>query len=165
MNRSNKINTKQINLLQVLPHLNSGGMVSGAIEIANFLKSKGGKSIVASSGGYREIEIKKNDCISINLPLDRKNPFSIYKNKKKIINIIKKYNINIVHARSRAPAWSAYLASKESDTAFITTFHGTYGTENFIKKKYNSVMLKGDYVIAISNFIREHIEKEYKKKK
>ena len=164
MNSSNKINTKQINLLQVLPHLNSGGMVSGAIEIANFLKSKGGKSIIASSGGYREIEIKKNDCISIHLPLDKKNPFSIYKNKKKIINIIRKHNINIVHARSRAPAWSAYLASKESDTAFITTFHGTYGTENFIKKKYNSVMLKGDYVIAISNFIKEHIEKEYKKK-
>ena len=163
MNSLNKINTKQISLLQVLPHLNSGGMVSGAIEIANFLKKIGGKSIIVSSGGYREIEILKNNCISIHLPMDTKNPISMYRNKKKLINIIKKYNINIIHARSRAPAWSAYLAAKDCNVAFITTFHGTYGTENFLKKKYNSVMLKGDYVIAISKFIQEHIKIEYKK--
>ena len=163
MNSLNKINTKQISLLQVLPHLNSGGMVSGAIEIANFIKKNGGKSIIVSSGGNRENEILKNNCISIHLPMGTKNPISMYRNKKKLINIIKKYNINIIHARSRAPAWSAYLAAKDCDVAFITTFHGTYGTENFLKKKYNSVMLKGDYVIAISNFIQEHIKKEYKK--
>ena len=68
-----------------------------------------------------------------------------------------------MHARSRAPAWSSYWAAKFTNTPFITTFHGTYGTENIIKKKYNSVMLKGDYVIAISKFIKSHIEKEYNK--
>ena len=163
MSYINKINTKQISLLQVLPHLNSGGLVSGAIEISNFLKQTGGNSIIVSSGGYRENEALRNNAILINLPLETKNPFLIYKNKAKIIEIIRKYNINIVHARSRAPAWSSYWAAKFTNTPFITTFHGTYGTENIIKKKYNSVMLKGDYVIAISKFIKSHIEKEYNK--
>ena len=135
MNSFNKINTKQICLLQVLPHLNSGGLVSGAIEIANFVKAKGGKSILVSSGGFRETELLKNNCISIHLPLDTKNPLTIYNNKKRLINIIEKYRVNIVHARSRAPAWSAYLATKKLNVSFITTFHGTYGLENFFKKK------------------------------
>jgi glycosyltransferase involved in cell wall biosynthesis len=163
MSNLNKINTKQICLLQVLPHLNSGGMVSGAVEISNFLKNKGGKSIIVSSGGYREQELLKNDASIIHLPVETKNPFLIYLNKNRLKKIILKYNVNLVHARSRAPAWSAYLAAKETNTSFITTFHGTYGTESLIKKKYNSVMLKGDYTIAISKFIKKHIEKEYKK--
>ena len=165
MNSFNKINTKQICLLQVLPHLNSGGLVSGAIEIANFVKAKGGKSILVSSGGFRENEVLKNNCISIHLPLDTKNPLTVYKNIKRLINIIEKYRVNIVHARSRAPAWSAYLATKKLNISFITTFHGTYGLENFLKKKYNEIMLKGRYVIAISKFIKEHIRIEYKKTK
>jgi len=163
VNSFNKINTKQICLLQVLPHLNSGGLVSGAIEIANFVKAKGGKSILVSSGGFREIEVLKNNCISIHLPLDTKNPLTIYKNKKRLIKIIEKYRVNIVHARSRAPAWSAYLATKKLNVSFITTFHGTYGLENFLKRKYNEIMIKGRYVIAISKFIKEHIRSEYKK--
>jgi len=105
----------------------------------------------------------RNGGIFIDLPVDTKNPFSIYKNKKRLIKLIKKYNVNIIHARSRAPAWSAYWASKVSEIPFITTFHGTYGTENLFKKKYNSVMVKGDYVIAISKFIKMHIKKEYNK--
>ena len=163
VNTLNKINTKQISLLQVLPHFNSGGMVSGAIEIANFLKKAGGKSVLVSSGGYRENEVLKHNCISIHLPMETKNPISIYRNKKKLIEIIKEHNINIIHARSRAPAWSAYLAAKNLNKLFVTTFHGTYGTESLLKKRYNAVMLKGDSVIAISEFIKEHIKKEYKK--
>ena len=163
MSYINKINTKEIRLLQVLPHLNSGGMVSGAVEVSNYLKKKGGNSIIVSSGGYREQEVLRNNASLIHLPVETKNPCLIYLNKNRLIKIIKQYNINIVHARSRAPAWSSYWASKSTKTPFITTFHGTYGTENFIKKKYNSVMLKGDYVIAISKFIKWHIEKEYKK--
>ena len=159
----NKINTKQICLLQVLPHLNSGGMISGAIEISNFLQKNGGTSIIVSSGGFRRNEVLRNNASLIHLPVETKNPFYIYKNKIQLIKIIKKFNVNIIHARSRAPAWSSYWASKFTKTPFITTFHGTYGTENLLKKKYNSVMLKGDYVIAISKFIKAHIEKEYSK--
>ena len=131
MSYINKINTKQICLLQVLPHLNSGGMVSGAIEISNYLKKKGGNSIIVSSGGYREKEVLRNNAILIHLPVETKNPFLFIKIKIDLIKIIKKYNVNIVHARSRAPAWSSYWASKSTKTPFITTFHGTYGTENF----------------------------------
>ena len=141
MSYINKINTKEIRLLQVLPHLNSGGMVSGAVEVSNYLKKKGGNSIIVSSGGYREQEVLRNNASLIHLPVETKNPYLIYLNKNRLIKIIKQYNINIVHARSRAPAWSSYWASKSTKTPFITTFHGTYGTENFIKKKYNSGML------------------------
>ena len=156
----NKINTKQLRLLQVLPHLNSGGMVSGAIEISNFLKKNGATSIIVSSGGYRENEVLRNNANLIYLPVETKNPFFIYRNKNSLIKVIKKFNVNVIHARSRAPAWSSYWASKFTNTPFITTFHGTYGTESLLKKKYNSVMLKGDIVIAISRFIKDHIHKK-----
>ena len=87
MSNLNKINTKQICLLQVLPHLNSGGMVSGAVEISNFLKNKGGKSNIVSSGGYREQELLKNDASIIHLPVETKNPFLIYLNKNRLKKI------------------------------------------------------------------------------
>ena len=158
-----KFNTKDIRLLQVLPHLGSGGLVSGAIEIASYLKSKGGISLVLSSGGYREKDLNRTNCCLEFLPVDSKNPFIIIKNINKIVDIAKKYRINIIHARSRAPAWSAYLASKKLKIPFITTFHGTYGVENYLKKEYNKVMIKGEATIAISNFIKNHIKQEYKR--
>ena len=161
----NKFNTKGIRLLQVLPHLGSGGLVSGAIEIANYVQSKGGLCVVLSSGGYREKDLRRTKCQLEFLPVDSKNPITILKNKKKILEIVNKYKINIIHARSRAPAWSCYLASKKINIAFVTTFHGTYGLENFFKKKYNSVMLKSDAVIAISEFIKQHINQKYNRHK
>ncbi len=156
-----KINTKQIAVMQVLPHLNSGGLVSGAVEIAKELAISNFKSLVVSSGGYKENEILRNNSILEKLPVDSKNLFTILRNKKKLIDLALKYNINLIHARSRAPAWSAYWAAKELNLPFVTTFHGTYGIENFFKKKYNSIMLKGNAVIAISKFIKQHIKDEY----
>ena len=134
MSNLNKMNTKQISLLQVLPHLNSGGMVSGAIEVSNFLKKKGGNSIIVSSGGYREKEVLRNDGIFIHLPVDTKNPFFIYKNKKRLIKIIKKYNVNIIHARSRAPAWSAYWASKVVKYLLLQHSMGHMEQKTYLKK-------------------------------
>ena len=156
-----KINTKQIAVMQVLPHLNSGGLVSGAVEVAKELVNSGFKSIVVSSGGYKENEILRNSSILEVLPVHSKNIFTIFNNKKKLIDLAIKYNIHLIHARSRAPAWSAYFAAKELNLPFVTTFHGTYGTENFFKKKYNSIMLKGHAIIAISKFIKQHIQGEY----
>ena len=156
-----KINTKQISVMQVLPHLNSGGLVSGAVEIAKELVNSNYKSLVVSSGGYKENEILRNKSILEKLPLHSKNIFTILRNKKRLIDLALKHNINLIHARSRAPAWSAYLAAKELNLPFVTTFHGTYGTENLFKKKYNSIMLKGHAVIAISKFIKQHIKDEY----
>ena len=156
-----KKNTKQINVMQVLPHLNSGGLVSGAVEVAKELVNSNFKSLVVSSGGYKENEILRNKSILEKLPVHSKNIFTILNNKKKLIDLAIKYNINLIHARSRAPAWSAYFAAQELNLPFVTTFHGTYGTENFFKKKYNSIMLKGNAIIAISEFIKQHIHDEY----
>ena len=156
-----KINTKQIAVMQVLPHLNSGGLVSGAVEVAKELVNSKFKSLVVSSGGYKENEILRNNSILEKLPVHSKNIFTIISNKKKLIDLAIKHNVNVIHARSRAPAWSAYFAAKELNLPFVTTFHGTYGTENFLKKKYNSIMLKGHVTIAISKFIKQHIHGEY----
>ena len=156
-----KINTKQKAVMQVLPHLNSGGLVSGAVEVAKELVNSNIKSLVVSSGGYKENEILRNNSILEKLPVHSKNIFTILNNKKKLIDLAIKYNIHLIHARSRAPAWSAYFAAKELNLPFVTTFHGTYGTEKFFKKKYNSIMLKGNAIIAISKFIKQHIQGEY----
>ena len=86
-------------------------------------------------------------------------------NKKRIVDLAVKHNISLIHVRSRAPAWSAYWAAKELNLPFVTTFHGTYGTNGLFKKKYNSIMLKGDAIIAISKFIKKHIEDEYNLKR
>jgi glycosyltransferase involved in cell wall biosynthesis len=161
----NKKNTKKISVLQVLPHLDSGGLVSGAVEVSAALKKNNFTSVIASSGGYKENEILRHKTILEKVPVDSKNIFKVIANKKRIIKLVRKHNINIIHARSRAPAWSSYWAAKELGIPLVTTFHGTYSTENFLKKKYNSIMLKGEAVIAISKFIKNHIETEYKYKK
>ncbi len=158
----NKNIKNKISVLQVLPHLNSGGLVSGAVEIATALKKQKLNSIVVSSGGYKENELMRANVTIEKIPADSKNIFTLIENKKRLIKLIKKYNVNIIHARSRAPAWSSYWAAKELNLPFVTTFHGTYGLENLLKKKYNSIMLKSNAVIAISNFIKSHIEEEYK---
>ena len=154
-------NNKKYSILQVLPHLNSGGLVSGAIEVSSSLVKNNFKSYVVSEGGRREREIERDGGILINLNVGSKNPITIYKNIFKLKKIIKEFNINIIHARSRAPAWSAYYAARKMAIPFVTTFHGTYGINNNIKKKYNNIMLRSDKVIAISNFIKSHIVKNY----
>jgi len=155
------LDIKSYSVLQVLPHLNSGGLVSGAVEISEALQKAGMNSFVASEGGRREREITKVGGKVINFSLGSKNPLIIFLNIYKLSKIIKKYKINIIHARSRAPAWSAYFAAKKMGIPFVTTFHGTYSIQNKLKKKYNSIMVKGDRVIAISRFINSHILSNY----
>ena len=155
------LDIKSYSVLQVLPHLNSGGLVSGAVEISEALQKSGMNSFVASAGGRREREITKAGGKVINFSLGSKNPIIMLLNVYKLSRIIKKYKINIVHARSRAPAWSAYFAAKKMGIPFVTTFHGTYSIQNKLKKKYNSIMVKSDRVIAISRFINSHILSNY----
>lgn len=153
---------KNYSVLQVLPHLNSGGLVSGAIEVSEALQKSGMRSFVASEGGRREREIIRTGGKVFNFSLGSKNPLIIFLNIYKLSRIIKKYKINIIHARSRAPAWSAYFAAKKMGIPFVATFHGTYSIQNNLKKKYNSIMVKADKVIAISSFINKHILSNYK---
>lgn len=151
-------------VLQVLPELETGGVETGTIEVATALKAAGIKNFVASQGGRMVYELEKNKIGHLTLPLKSKNIFTMLSNANKLAQYIKANNINIVHARSRAPAWSAYWAAKKAGVHFVTTFHGTYGLGPLgIKKLYNRVMTYGERVIAISNHIKNHILKNYPK--
>ena len=150
-------------VLQVLPELNQGGVELGTIEIATELQKQGIKNFVASAGGRMAYNLERIKVEHFTLPLKTKNPFKLWLNYRRLVKIIKENDINIVHARSRAPAWSAYWAAKKTKVKYLTTFHGTYGLgPNGIKKVYNKVMTYGDLVIAISNHIKQHILKNYK---
>lgn len=149
-------------VLQVLPELEMGGVEIGTTEIAEALCAHGIKNFVASKGGRLVHELDKLGVQHFTLDLKTKNPFKIRRNAKKLAEIIKENGINIVHARSRAPAWSAYWAAQEAGVHYMTTYHGTYGLGPFgLKKFYNRVMTYGERVIAISNHIRKHLIDNY----
>lgn len=148
-------------ILQVLPRLESGGVERGTIEITAAIRAAGMKPLVVSAGGPLIPHITHAGGEHITLPVDRKNPFIIRHNARKLAQIIKTREVDIIHARSRAPAWSAYYSAKRTGIPFLTTWHGIYGTEGLFKKHYNSVMLKSDLTIAVSKFVEEHVLREY----
>ncbi len=150
-------------VLQVLPEMETGGVETGTVEIAAGLTEKGIKNFVASQGGRLTYELEKLKVKHLTLPLKSKNIFTMLSNAKKLEKFIKENGINIVHARSRAPAWSAYWAAKRAGVKFVTTYHGTYGLGfGGIKKFYNRVMTYGERVIVISNHIKNHVLSNYK---
>ncbi|NRA74223.1 MAG: glycosyltransferase family 4 protein [Rickettsiales bacterium] len=152
-----------ITVLQIVPNLISGGVERGTIDIALRLQEQGFKSLVASGGGVLVNILNRHGIKHIKLPLHSKNPLVMMFNALRIAALIRSERVNIVHARSRAPAWSAFLAHKMTRCKFITTFHGNYSFKPIkpIKKFYNSIMLKGQKVIAISKFINNQISKHY----
>jgi len=152
---------KKIKVLQVIPRLGIGGAETGCYDLAHFLPEHGCKSYIATSGGGLLKFIDKKKVKVFKLPVHSKNPLLILFNAIIIFFIIIIYNINIVHARSRAPAWSCFLATKLTFRKFVTTFHGTYNFKNRLKKFYNSIMVRSDLVIAGSNFIFSHINNNY----
>lgn len=149
-------------ILQVVPALISGGVERGTLEIAKNIVRVGHNSIVISAGGPMVDSLVDSGSEHITLNVASKNPITIWKNARKVANIIRSRNISIVHARSRAPAWSCYMAAKATNVKLITTFHGIYNFKNFLKKFYNSVMTEGRSVIAVSNFVKKHIVDNYK---
>ncbi len=149
-------------VLQILPNLGSGGGVErGTVEVAEAIVETGGRAIVVSAGGAKVHELQRVKAEHIELPVNSKNPFVMYANIGRLVDLIKKEGVDVVHARSRAPAWSAWVAARKTGKPFITSFHGTYGLGSFLKRKYNSVMTKGDKVIAVSGFIAGHIRRIY----
>lgn len=152
---------KQPVILQVLPELRAGGVERGTIEMAQAIQDAGWQAVVASAGGAMVHALKQMGAKHIQLPLETKNPFKMRANAAALARVIKEHQVDIVHARSRAPAWSAYWAAQKTGARFITTFHGTYGMQNKWKKKYNAIMTKGERVIAISEFIAAHIREHY----
>ena len=152
---------KKIKVLQVIPKLDYGGAETGCYDLAHFLPEQGCKSFIVTSGGVLLKFIKKEKVKVFRLPVQSKNPILILFNAIIISLIILIYNINIVHARSRAPAWSCLIATKITSRKFVTTFHGTYNFSNRFKKFYNSVMVRSHLIIAGSNFIFYHINENY----
>tara|TARA_Y100000590_G_scaffold235405_1_gene265086 strand:+ start:4473 stop:5636 length:1164 start_codon:yes stop_codon:yes gene_type:complete len=152
---------KKIKVLQVIPKLGYGGAETGCYDLAHFLPEKGCKSFIATSGGELLKFIDKKKVKVFRLPVQSKNPILILLNAIIIFFIILIYNINIIHVRSRAPAWSCFIAAKISFRKLVSTFHGTYNFSNKLKKFYNSIMVRSDLVIAGSNFIFSHINENY----
>ncbi len=148
-------------VLQVLPALGRGGAERGAVDVAIAIAEAGGRSVVASQGGVLEKELPRSDVEHVTLPLAAKNPFVMNRNIGYLKQVIEHFGINVVHARSRAPAWSAHAAARDAGVHFVTTFHGTYNLGGSLKWHYNAIMTKGDRVIAISHFIAEHIRAHY----
>jgi glycosyltransferase involved in cell wall biosynthesis len=153
--------SSNLKVLQVIPKLGYGGAETGCYDIAHYLPENGCKSFIVTSGGELTKFINKEKVKLIKLPVQSKNPLLIILNTLALIFIIIFNNISIVHARSRAPAWSCLFATKITRRKFVTTFHGTYNFNNKIKKFYNSVMVKSNLIIAGSNFIFSHIKNNY----
>jgi glycosyltransferase involved in cell wall biosynthesis len=155
--------SSNIKVLQVIPKLGYGGAETGCYDIAHYLSENNCKSFIVTSGGELIKFIDKKKVKLIKLPVNSKNPLLILFNAFLLVGIILFYNISIVHARSRAPAWSCLLATKLTKRKFVTTFHGTYSFSGKFKKFYNSVMIRSDLIIAGSNFIFSHIKENYLK--
>jgi len=155
--------SSNIKVLQVIPKLGYGGAETGCYDIAHYLSENNCKSFIVTSGGELIKFIDKKKVKLIRLPVNTKNPLLVFLNAILLVGIILFYNISIVHARSRAPAWSCLLATKLTKRKFVTTFHGTYSFSGKFKKFYNSVMVRSDLIIAGSNFIFSHIKENYSK--
>ena len=153
--------SSNIKVLQVIPKLGYGGAETGCYDIAHYLPENNCKSFIVTSGGELTKFIDKKKVKLIKLPVHSKNPILIFLNTIILTGIILFFNITIVHARSRAPAWSCLLATKLTRRKFVTTFHGTYNFNGKLKRFYNSVMVRSDLIIAGSNFIFSHIKENY----
>lgn len=148
-------------ILQIIPVLGPGGAEQGCIDIAAELAQSGAQALVVSNGGERVKELRRIGATHIKLPVDSKNPLIMWRNVSALRQIIRRYNVNIVHARSRAPAWSAWQACKKTGTHFITTCHAPYKIESRWKRFYNTSIARGERVIAISNMIADYLRKNY----
>jgi len=148
-------------ILQVIPRLVSGGAERGTVELAEALAAAGWNAYVASAGGPLEHFVNRGGGTHLTLPLASKNPLVMRRNVAALAQVIRRLDIDIVHARSRAPAWSAWAAARATGRHFVTTFHNAYGVGSRLKHRYNSVMARGARVIAISEFVAEHAARVY----
>jgi len=152
-------------ILQVIPALHSGGAEKTAVDVALAVRKMGWNAVVASAGGRLADQLEKHGINHVTLPLESKNPYVIWRNVARLQSVIHKYGVNIVHARSRAPAWAALFAARRAKIPFVTTYHGAYGQTNRLKALYNSVMARGDVVIANSQWTAELIAERHPDRK
>lgn len=148
-------------VMQILPALRSGGVERGTVDVARALTSAGWNAIVVSAGGPMVHELNRAGVTHIEMPIGAKNPLKWRANFDRLVDLTFKHGVDILHARSRAPAWIGWRAARKRSLPFVTTFHGRYGDSNPFKKVYNSVMGRGDRVIAISHYIAAEITRRY----
>jgi glycosyltransferase involved in cell wall biosynthesis len=148
-------------VLQVVPSLGTGGAERATVDIARALTRIGWTALVASEGGRLEAELRSAGGELIRLPASRKSPGVMLANALHLERLIRARSVNLIHARSRAPAWSAALAARRTKIPFVTTYHGFYRAQNPLKQFYNSIMVRSDAVIANSQWTAEHIKKTY----
>jgi len=150
-------------ILQVLPRLQSGGVERTAVDVAAALVAAGCRAIVVSAGGQMVHELTRVGAEHIQMPVDSKSPWRIWRNISRLADLIRAESVDIVHARSRAPAWSSYFAARRTARPFVTTvaFNSVYRKVSKLKKLYNSIMSRGDLVIANSNYTAGHVRENY----
>lgn len=144
-------------ILQIIPDLAAGGAERTTIEMAEAICNAGGQALVASAGGRLENDLRNAGGELIKMPLGRKNPISLWHNARKLEQLIEQREINLLHARSRAPGWSGLIAARTANIPFITTYHGAYSGKSALKVYYNSVMARGSHVIANSQWTADHL--------
>lgn len=150
-----------MNVLQVIPELDAGGAERTTLEIAEAVVAAGGRALVASEGGRLEGELDAIGADLVRLPVKSKNPLTIWRNAGRLADLVRREGVDIIHARSRAPAWSALLAARRTGAVFVTTYHGTYNARSELKRRYNAVMARGAVTIANSAFIADHVAREH----
>jgi glycosyltransferase involved in cell wall biosynthesis len=149
-------------LLQVVPELETGGAEQTTIDVAHAVVRAGGKALVATRGGRMAARLESDGGRLTQMPVHSKNPMVMLGNAARLVDLIRKEGVSIVHARSRAPAFSALWAAKSTNTPFVATYHGVYDARSSIKRWYNAVMTRGDLVIANSDYTREHVLTEHR---
>lgn len=145
-----------------MPELETGGAEQTTIDVANAVVRAGGKALVATRGGRMAARLEADGGRLAQMPVQTKNPLVMLGNAARLVDLIRKEKVSIVHARSRAPAFSALWAAQATRTPFVATYHGVYGAKNSVKRWYNAVMTRGDLVIANSDYTRDHVLAEHK---
>jgi len=151
-----------LSVLQVIPALDAGGAERTAVDVARAVVRAGGKAWIATKGGRLAAEAQSAGATIIEGPFGSKNPLTIWRNAKLLAGVIRENAITIVHARSRAPAWSAYLAARRTGVKYVATYHGIYNAKSGLKRWYNGIMARGDAVIANSQYTADHVAAEHK---
>ncbi|HEY8130155.1 MAG TPA: glycosyltransferase family 4 protein, partial [Hyphomicrobium sp.] len=153
--------SKTLTVLQVIPRMQAGGAELGCLQIATALVKNGHRALVASEGGQLVDQVLAAGAEHMNMPLASKNPLVLAKNARQLADIIRREKVSIIHARSRAPAWSALYAARSTHIPFVTTYHSEYSEKGRLKNFYNSVMARSDTVIAVSDYMAHLIRTRY----
>ena len=148
-------------LLQVIPELETGGAEQTTIDVAQAVVRAGGTALVATRGGRMAARLESDGGRLTQMPVQTKNPLVMLGNASRLVALIRQEKVSIVHARSRAPAFSALWAARATDTPFVATYHGVYKAQSGLKRWYNAVMTRGDLIIANSDYTRDHVLAEH----